>query len=274
MAKIYPRLESFEYEEKISSVEDSIKSENGRFFFHPNDAELSWLPMGNRVDLSDIGKLRDAIMSFKSSEGLKPDSSAQKRTEFDRKLGLKLLDWMDITPSIAADNGMWAYLNIMVIPDLIRLRWGYTEKGEEQKINHERYYDTNRSYLKKLWFTAYMIHDADLYTKMLQDEIDTWYDRAFTRGMDAYVNSIYDSFHKNVKLYKLDSLGDLYREFFKAINRKLAFINYYALGKKDLECLHDECFRSAYVSLNGKELPELSYHKEESLSSENSPKRV
>ena len=246
MAKIYPRLESFEYEEKIQFVENQIKSK-GNYNYTATDSDLQWLPMGNRAELKEIENLRFNIISFMHSEGLKPVASAQERTSFDRKLGLKLVEWLDITPSIAADNGMWAFMNIILIPELIQTRWGYTEKGEPRKINHERYYDTNRAYLKKLWFTAYLIDDKELYMKLKQDEIDVWYDKSFNRGLDNYIQQIYKNFYSNVEKFKVSiELGDLYRQFLKVLNRKLAYINYYSLDEENLKVLLDECFRTVY----------------------------
>lgn len=246
MAKIYPRLESFEYEEKIQFVENQIKLK-GNYSYTATDSDLQWLPMGNRAELKEIEKLRFNIISFMHSKNLQPVASAQERTAFDRKLGLKLIEWLDITPSIAADNGMWAFMNIILIPELIQTRWGYTEKGEPRKINHERYYDTNRAYLKKLWFTAYLINDETLYMKLKQDEIDVWYDKSFNRGLDNYIQQIYGSFYSNVEKFKVNiELGDLYRQFLKLLNRKLAYINYYSLDEENLKSLLDECFKSVY----------------------------
>lgn len=246
MSKLYPRLESFEYEEKIQLVEKQLA--NGQnYFYSANDSDLQWLPVGDRAEPKEIEDLRFKIISFMHSENLNPVASAQDRTVFDRKLGLKLRRWLDITPSIAADNGMWAYMNIVLVPDLIKVRWGYTEKGEERQINHERYYDTNRSYLKKLWFTAYLINDEELYKKLKQDEIDVWYDRAFNRGLDNYIQQIYKSFYWNLEKYKINSeFGDLYRQFLKLLNRKLAYINYYALNEDNMQTLLDGCFQEIY----------------------------
>lgn len=258
MAKIYPRLESFEYEDRIQFVANQIKSK-GCYNYTATDSDLRWLPMGNRAELTEIENLRSNIIHFMCSENLNPIASAQERTAFDRKLGLKLLEWIDITPSIAADNGMWAYMNIILFPELIQVRWGYNEKGEPRKINHERYYDTNRSYLKKLWFTAYLINDKDLYMKLKQDEIDVWYDKSFNRGLDNYIHQIYIAFYKNVNDVKATiELGDLYRRFLKLINRKLAYINYYALNNDNFTLLLNECFATAYKEYKGKkEQPQI-----------------
>lgn len=246
MSKLYPRLESFEYEEKIQLVEKQLA--NGQdYFYSANDSDLQWLPVGDRAELKEIENLRFKIISFMHSENLNSVAAAQERTVFDRKLGLKLREWLDITPSIAADNGMWAYMNIVLVPDLIKIRWGYTEKGEKRQINHERYYDTNRSYLKKLWFTAYLINDEELYKKLKQDEIDVWYDKAFNRGLDNYIQQIYTSFYRNIEKYKINSeLGDWYRQFLKLLNRKLAYINYYALDINSMQALLDGCFQEIY----------------------------
>lgn len=248
MAKIYPRLESFEYKEKISFVENQLVSK-GKYDYVVTDADLHWLPMGNRVDMKELETLRSNIINFMSSEGLRPVASAQARTAFDRKLGLKLREWLDITPSIAADTGMWAYMNIMLVPELIRLRWGYTEKGEARKINYERYYDVNQAYLKKLWFTAYFINDIGLYMKLKQDEINEWYKKTFNRGLDNYIQKVSSSFYRNIQTFGITfELHDLYRQFFISVNRKLAYINWYSLGNSGTDKFLDACFKTAYAN--------------------------
>ena len=101
--------------------------------------------------------------------------------------------------------------------------------------------------MKKLWITASFIKDKNLFTKLKQDEIDVWYDKAFNRGLDNYIQQIYFSFYKNVNAYKIKSdLGDLYRQFLTFLNRKFAYINYYALDSENIKQVFDEAFNEAY----------------------------
>ena len=231
MPKLYPRLEEFEYETKIKYVENIMK--NGDYEYFVNESELVWLPIGNRVSIKDLKTLRKNVKSFVQSN-ITINTPSQELTKFDKALSQKLLDWLDITPSIAADTGMWAYLNIMLIPDVIKIRWGYDDKGKPREVKHDRYYHSNRAYLKKLWFSAYMLNDPELSKILKPDQMDHWYDKTSTRGYSNYINIVYITFNELTKKYNINTnLQPLFREYLKAVNRKLAYVNYFALSDDD-----------------------------------------
>jgi len=236
MAKLLPRLEAYEYEEKIADSLSKINDFN-EYHYTVVESDLQWLPVGDRSEGKDISALREKIMTLVKEEGLTSSTSRAAMTKFDHKLGLSLLEWLDITPSIAADIGMWAYLNIILVPDLIKIRW--TIKG---KINSERFYGNTRNYLGSLWWGAYLASDEQLYNHLSADEFVGWFERTSIRGYPNYINIFIHFFRAKIKEYKQLNPTDTYRDLIKEINRRLAFINYFALSSENFENIVAESF--------------------------------
>lgn len=236
MAKLLPRLEAFQYEEKIAESLSKIDV-NNNYSYTALEADLQWLPVGDRSEGTEINVLRDKIMTLVKDEGLTNSTSRASMTKFDHKLGLALLEWLDITPSMAADTGMWAYLNIVLVPDLIKIRW--TIKG---KINSERFYGNTRNYLGSLWWGAYLADDDKLYNKLSADEFVGWFERTSIRGYPKYINIFMEYFRTKIRENKSLIPVDIYRALIKEINRRLAFINYFALTEENFTQIIDESF--------------------------------
>ena len=236
MAKLLPRLEAFQYEEKIAESLSKIDDKNN-YSYTAIEADLQWLPVGDRSEGTEINALRDKIMNLVREEGLTNSTSRAAMTKFDHKLGLALLEWLDITPSMAADTGMWAYLNIVLVPDLIKIRW--TIKG---KINSERFYGNTRNYLGSLWWGAYLADDDKLYNHLSADEFVGWFERTSIRGYPKYINIFMEYFRTKIKENKNLNPVDTYRALIKEINRRLAFINYFALTEDTFTQIIDESF--------------------------------
>ena len=236
MAKSYPMLKSFKYDSKIDEVEATLKTGNYVWKFDEN--EISWLPLAGKVGEDDLKKLRENILEFAKAENLE-DLPKNRKTRFDLKLGLKLLEWIDMSPSVASEPEIWAYLNIVLIPDIIKMRWD----KEEKVINRERYYDKTRNYLGKLWWGAYLStsNDDRLFEYIKEhDEFDAFFDRANSRGYNGYINVVYKVFDArwdSIKEEVKQERTRFFREVIIKICKKFAYLNYYALAEADLQSI-------------------------------------
>lgn len=244
--KLYPRLDIFECEEKIKEVDDELKK--GPYNYNPSEAQLQWLPLGDKVEVSDLLELRNNILSLAKDFGINIYTPRQKLTEFDRVLGLKLLEWMKISPSIAADDGIWAYLNIVLIGDFMKVRWGRNESGQYTGVvNKDRYYSSDRNYLKMLWFSAYLIGDSELYKSLSSDFFNRWMERAYTRGYDGYINKFIKVFDKHFDDFVKQNKSRINKsvvldEYVKEARKRFAYLNWYALNDEQKDAVFEDCF--------------------------------
>lgn len=78
--------------------------------------------------------------------------------EFDLNFAVKLYEVLSIRygldPRSASEDGVWRYLSIHVVPDLVEQRWG---------LNENRYWkEARRIWLKTLWWYIYLSWQGDL----------------------------------------------------------------------------------------------------------------
>lgn len=253
MARIYPMLKSYKYDSKIDEVEKFLKTNS--YIWKFNEDEITWLPLGTKVKEEELKKIRDNIIEFVKEEKLE-SLADNRKTKFDIKFGLKLLEWIDITPSVASEPEIWAYFNIILIPDVIKLRW----EKEDKEINRERYYDKSRNYLGKLWWGAYLsTKDSDKLFDYIKehDEFDTYFDRANSRGFNGYINIVYkvfDSKWNSIKDTVKQERTRFFREVIIKICKKFAYLNFYALSENDLKLITEKIIDDLVIKKTTKKI--------------------
>ena len=246
-------LKSYKYDSKIDEIEKYLKT--NPYIWKFNEDEISWLPLGTKVKEEELSKIRENIIEYVREEKLEslPDN---RKTKFDIKLGLKLLDWIDITPSVASEPEIWAYFNIILIPDVIKLRW----EKEDKVINRERYYDKSRNYLGKLWWGAYLsTKETDKLFEYIKehDEFDTYFDRANSRGFNGYINVVYKVFDEKweeIKDRVKQERTRFFREVIIRICKKFAYLNFYALSETDLKTITDKIIEELVIKKTTKKI--------------------
>jgi hypothetical protein len=108
--------------------------------YNPTDSFISC-----RIDLLEIFNC--------VKQELRIDSPNHNEYKVDFTFGLKfytyLRDKLEITESIASDNGFWVFLSVKVIPDVVFWRWGPNA--------HDRFYgNSRRIWLKVLWWYIHL----------------------------------------------------------------------------------------------------------------------
>ena len=236
MAKIYPRLEIIDCDERIQQKKQELLN-SPIYNYNPNEESLIWLPMGDHISIKELKNIRNKILDFMEKQHFKTINSNRDITKFDRELGIFLLNLLDLTPSIAADIEMWAYMNIELMPDLLKARW-----ESNGKINYERYYDPSRNYLGSLWWSAYLCNDKELYRNLNADQFVGWFERTSIRGLPNFLENFLKGLNKNIK--RNVPIKDVFRALIKEVNKKLAYINYLSLTDSDFGSLVDECYKT------------------------------
>ncbi|MBP3966253.1 hypothetical protein [Paenibacillus lignilyticus] len=133
--------------------------------------------------------------------------------EFDLLFGIKLYEVLTkefkMNPRLASNDGIWRYLSIKVIPDIVALRWGN---------NPDRFWKKNwRIWLKILWWYIYLSWQGDTEKtfKVLEnntsDEISQLVERSGSSGyrvelcreiMSYYSFIAVDKQKRNQKIFK------------------------------------------------------------------------
>lgn len=135
-----------------------------------------------KVVVEEILEYKDIRTSLKDCASNLEVSLGQY--EFDLNFAVKLYDVLTnrhgLDPRSASDDGIWRYLSIQIVPDIVEQRWGLHE-GRFWK-------ESRRIYLKTLWWYIYLSWQGDLDTtyKALQsnttDEIMQLVERSGPSG--------------------------------------------------------------------------------------------
>jgi hypothetical protein len=106
---------------------------------HPAATPAGWAPAATESDIADLqGALRVAA----DERGWPRAVGRSTAAEVDRVWGRVLAEQMDLPPSDAGD-GVWSFLAVVVVPDLVR--WRFPSGGED------RYLDTHGHAFGRLW---------------------------------------------------------------------------------------------------------------------------
>ena len=94
-----------------------------------------------------------------------------------------------MSPRIAADLGIWRFISIKVVPDLIKERWPKVESWDDRF-----YKKTNRVYLKVLWWYIYLSWQGDeelTYERLKDNSEDTIAQLVERSGAHGYNPGLY-----------------------------------------------------------------------------------
>lgn len=166
--------------------------QNEAFLMNVNNLDLDYQQLGIQ--------LRNAY-----SEAEK-EASAGNKYLVDLLFGMKLYNILNSRPynmtvREASDDGIWRFISVEVIPDIIYKRWGVAGKG--LPLSHF-YKNNNRNYPKSLWWYIYLSYQ--------QDDTKTF---GVLRGntTDAIVNLVERTGAKGYKV-------ELYREIMRLLAKE------------------------------------------------------
>lgn len=139
------------------------------------------------------------------------ESANKRKYRIDLEFGLRLYEILNRAPYSmkireASDDGIWRFLSVEVVPDIIYKRWA---DGSE-KVPIKRYYQIgNRNYLKTLWWYVHLSYQKDEAATRLvlsnnsTDTIQSIVDRTGKRGYNvALTREILRAFSYPVGNYK------------------------------------------------------------------------
>lgn len=130
--------------------------------FDSKSSEVNWLPVGTKIRMNLIEEFRSDV--YKAIEKAFPNSLTIGTVDghnldilLIKIIGPKLAS-MGLTASMASTYDMWYYMNTVLFPDVVALRWR-TVKQERCSINWDRYFAGARNYFGSLWNRFFFFYD-------------------------------------------------------------------------------------------------------------------
>lgn len=114
---------------------------------HP-DAEPS-ATGGQPVDQQRLTRVREAVRDLAGHAGFPNPMARSVAQRFDRQCGSALNQLMEIVPADAAEEGVWSFLTLVVVPEVGP--WRFPGQADERLIGRPR------NVLRRTWWRAWAL---------------------------------------------------------------------------------------------------------------------
>ncbi|WP_323139239.1 DUF6339 family protein [Streptomyces sp. NBC_01551] len=120
-----------------------------------HDAAVYVATGGDRVSPARLRELRELVLGLAEQAGFPGESDRARRAQFDLKLAVLLHKEMDMVPAEAAAPDVWAFLALVLLPDVAF--WRYPKPPGDRVLGT----DLTRHVLGRLWWRAQLVHSPD-----------------------------------------------------------------------------------------------------------------
>ena len=203
---------------------------------------------GHPVDAAHLRRLQVSLREVAVAAGYPHPIKRGKEQLFDRPCGNALYKQMEIVPADAADEGVWSFLTIVLVPEIGP--WRFPDRAEPRLLGKPR------NVLRRLWWRAWSLgEDLDFAPPgcrpLGEDEFVQIMERATLGGNPRIARGIRDALWRA----ELDGVAvarsDLMRELTRRVRAVRSHIALDALTDSQLEQLMDEVANQAAQSLAG-----------------------
>ncbi|MFF4436781.1 DUF6339 family protein [Streptomyces sp. NPDC001621] len=110
---------------------------------------------GDRVSQAQLQQLRDGILDLAKQAGFPDESDRARNAEFDLRLAAMLHEEMGMVPAEAASRDVWAFLAMVVLPDVAH--WRYPQPPKDRVLGT----DLTRHVFGRLWWRAQLVRSPE-----------------------------------------------------------------------------------------------------------------
>ncbi|MFE9963775.1 DUF6339 family protein [Streptomyces sp. 900116325] len=250
MAYLFPRLLPAAAAELADSARHSTLDELRERAGYSHPALFYAATGGVRAPGDRLRELREAVLAVAGDHGFPHTPIGRSVSRFDVPVAEILHRDSGIIPAEAVVGDMWAFLALIVMPDVSA--WRFPELHAERVEGS----DVTRHVFGRLWWRAHLLHDGDaergeLYASLAvlsESDFDQVYGRRVSLGASPQlVRAI-------VRVWRAadDPVVDvakrtLFREFLMRIMRLRAFVSFESLAMEEL----DEELRAVLIETLG-----------------------
>ena len=192
---------------------------------------------GSKVSADLLKSLRNAIWNCSDRYGFPEFASVINRQKFDYECSRLFFETMDISASEASKLEVWAHMTCVLLPDVVRWRFGGYEK---QDTSMDRFIGSDcgrrRNTFGRLWWRAYLLrvnNASDPYQLLSyfgEDDLVQITERPSLAGSPSLATEILvQVLGYIVTLSQKYNERDLLREAVKRIRRLLPLIDFDSL---------------------------------------------
>ncbi|MET7940439.1 DUF6339 family protein [Streptomyces sp. NPDC005302] len=110
---------------------------------------------GDRVSTHQLQELRNGVIDLAKRAGFPEESDRTRNAEFDLRLAALLHAEMGMVPAEAASRDVWAFLALVLLPDVAF--WRYPQPPRDRVLGT----DLTRHVFGRLWWRAQLVRSSD-----------------------------------------------------------------------------------------------------------------
>lgn len=189
---------------------------------------------GDRASENKLRDLRQLTVDLAKDSGFPDEGTRESRTAFDLRIASALHTEMDLVPAEAASGDVWAFLALVLLPDIAY--WRYPVPPGDRVLGT----DLTRHVFGRIWWRAQLVHssdDPDPYAalKILGEAaFDQIYARRKALGNSPHLVKAILRVWNGLDLKGFDERATL-RDFLKRLLRLTPFVLFESLSDEALE---------------------------------------
>lgn len=189
---------------------------------------------GDRVPAERLLELRASVVTLARQAGFPGSADRARNTEFDLKLAALLHSEMGMVPAEAASRDVWAFLALVLLPDVAF--WRYPQPPRDRVLGT----DLTRHVFGRLWWRAQLIRSSDdedpygALTILGEAAFDQIYARRAALGGSPHTVRVILRVWKDLDLRGLNE-RDTLRDFLKRLLRLAPFVLFDGIEETALE---------------------------------------
>lgn len=209
---------------------------------------------GSRVPERELLELRRLVVSLAEEVGFPGESTRSGRAAFDLQVAAAIHTTMRLVPAEAASGDVWAFLALVLLPDVAY--WRYPWPPGDRIVGT----DLTRHVFGRMWWRAQLVHSSDEPDPYAALEIlgeaafDQIYARRKALGNSPYLVKGILRVWNDLDLSGLDE-REVLRDFLKRLLRLVPFVLFESLSVKDLDEELRTAAREAVAALLDAEIP-------------------
>lgn len=246
ISNLYPRLLSDRAAPLFAAYRQLSTSELTERVAFTHESSVYVATGGDRVTADRLRELREGVLALAARAGFPGESDRVRNAEFDLSLAALLHAETGMVPAEAASRDVWAFLAVVVLPDVAF--WRYPHPPKDRILGT----DLTRHVFGRLWWRAQLVRSPDTPEPYEALKIlgEAAFDQIYARraalgGSPHLVRSILRVWD-GLDLYGLNERETL-RDFLKRLLRLAPFVLFDALEE---EALDDELQAVAQQSVD------------------------
>lgn len=198
-----------------------------------------------RASATELENLRTELVALAVSHGYPSPMSKVKISDFDQAAAQILDRRLDLIPAEAANDEVWSFLTLVLLPDLAK--WRYP--NDKERLDFERWMGGQRNVFRKLWWREAVL-GHELNSQIGEDEAVGIMERPGLASNPQLARSLVRALLGTHQHAQGISRSDFMRKAMVNVRRRLPLVEFESFTEEELDELTLQIFRETIVFHN------------------------